>query len=357
MVYVDSGRENATVFAAADGAITGADLSGTQRARDFNMLTDDKYLDQAKIELAAVLADARVREVSFSKLGVSVRTAHPEKKDYAIRYSWNLNGVARDPIDSLDSKMSGEETDIEFKFSDVDFTVLPGLKKAALDALKLEGAAIAEMDAQRLVTGVRAPQLSWTVDIEDAKGERGQVIADARGAILEVIQPESKRPKLDWLAGSTVRATLDRIFAKFPAGTKFRTILINDERGSVDVEDPLKPGELASFVVDDATIEPFGTAFPDQFLDMGAGPPQRFTAEQMAGYDAATVDTLKQRALERLGLKDGKVVRLTFELGNVFVASPRGNVLLEIRADKPDGQSGGRVTYEPDGTELDVVTP
>ena len=106
MVYVDSGRENATVFAAADGTINGADLSGTQRARNFNMLTDDKYLDQVKSELAAVLEDARVREVSFSKHGVSVRTEHPEKKDYAIRHSWNLYGVARDPMDSLYSSLS-----------------------------------------------------------------------------------------------------------------------------------------------------------------------------------------------------------------------------------------------------------
>ena len=357
MVYVASGRENATVFAAANGTITGADLSGTQRARNFNMLTDDKYLDQAKSELAAVLADARVREVSFSKHGVSVRTEHPEKKDYAIRYSWNLNGVARDPIDSLDSSMSDEETDIAFKFSDVDFSVLPSLKPAALDALKLEGGTITEIDAQRLVTGVRAPQLSWTVDIEDTKGERGKVIADARGTILEVIQPESKRPKLDWLAGSTVRATLDRIFKKFDKDTRYRTILINDERGNVEVADPLKPGELASFVVDDATIEPFGTAFPGDVFGMGPDEPRMFTAEEMAGYDAATLDTLKQRAVDRLGIKGGKVIRLTFERGNVFVASPRGNVLLEIRVDPPEGRNGGRVTYEPDGTELDVVTP
>jgi hypothetical protein len=253
--------------------------------------------------------------------------------------------------------MTGDEADVALKISSLDFTVLPNLKKAALDALKLDGGAITRIEAERLVTGVREPQLSWTVNVENDKGEEGKVIADARGTILKVIQPESRRPKLDWLSGSTVRATLDRIFAKFDKGTRFRTILINDERGNVEVADPLKPGELASFVVDDTTMEPFGTAFPGDVFGMGPDEPRMFTAEEMAGYDAATLDTLKQRALERLGLKDGKIIRLTFERGNVFVASPRGTVLVEIRADKPDGRSGGRVTYEPDGTELDVVMP
>ncbi|MGV1013574.1 MAG: hypothetical protein ACOYB4_01235 [Methyloceanibacter sp.] len=358
-VYVTSGREHASVYAAPDGTIIGADVSGTQRARMLDLLADDSHLDEAKADLAAVLgSDIRVREVDFSKTGISVLTEHPSKESYTISYLWNLNGVSRSPVDSMDVRgMVGKEDDVAFKFSELDFSVLPNLKKAALEKLKLDGGKIVRLKAERLVTGLRAPQLSWIVDVEDAEGEKGRVIADTSGTILEVIEPESRRPKLDWLAGSTIRATLDRIFAKFPKDTKFRTILINDERGNVEVEDPLKPGELASFIVDDTEITPFGTAFPDEFLDMGSGPPQRFTAEDMAGYDAATLDTLKQRTLERLGLKDGKIFRLTFERGNVFVPSPRGHVLVEIRADPPRGRNGGRVTYEPDGTELDVVMP
>ena len=359
VILVDSGREHATVYAAPDGTITGADVSGTQRARMLDLLARDQYFEEAQTDLVAALGDAtRVREVGITKSGISVSAEHSSKKDYTISYLWNLNGVSRSPVESPDvGRMTGDEADVAFKISSLDFSVLPNLKKAVLEKLEMDGGTITRIEAERLVTGVREPQLSWTVDIEDAKGERGKVIADARGTILEVIQPESRRPKLDWLAGSTVRATLDRIFAKFDKGTKFRTILIDDEQGNVEVADPLKPGELASFVVDDATIEPFGTAFPGDVFGIGPDKPRMFTAEEMAGYDGATLDTLKQRALERLRLKDGKIVRLTFERGNVFVASPRGNVLVEIRADKPDGRSGGRVTYEPDGTELDVVMP
>ena len=358
-ISVDSGREHATVYAAPDGTITGADLSGTQRARMLDLLGVDKHLDEAQADLRAALGDAtRVREVGITKSGISVSAEHPSKKDYTVSYLWNLNGVSRSPVESPDiGQMTGDEADVAFKISELDFAVLPALKRAALEKLDMDGGTIRRIEGEKLVTGVREPQLSWSIFVEDEKGEKGKVIADARGTILEVIEPESRRPKLDWLAGSTVRATLDRIFAKFDQGTKFRTILINDERGHVDVEDPLKPGELVSFVVDHTEVTPFGTPFPDEFLNMCAGPPQRFTAEDMVGYDAATLDTLKQRTLERLAMQDGKIVRLTFERGNVFVASPRGFVLVEIRADAPDGHKQGRVTYEPDGTDLDVVIP
>ena len=42
---------------------------------------------------------------------------------------------------------------------------------------------------------------------------------------------------------------------------------------------------------------------------------------------------------------------------SVSTAESGEEAISKIRADKPDGRSGGRVTYEPDGTELDVVMP
>jgi len=354
---VTSGREQATVYAALDGTIVGADVSGTQRARMFDMLGGDAHLAEAQTDLAAVLdANVRVREIDFSKTGIYVRAEHPSKENTLVSYSWNLNGVRRDLIDTPDvDRMVGDEENVAFTFSDLDFSVLPGLEKAALQKLDLDGGAITGLTAEKRVTGLRTPDLVWVVYVENAKGEKGQVIANTRGAILEAVEPESRRPKAEWLAGATVRATLDRIFAKFPKGEKLTSILINDDQAHVDAEDPVKPGEMASFIVDSQKITPFGRPFPPEVFGMDSGPERMFTADDMAGYDAATLDTLKQRTLERLNLQGGKISRLTFERGNVFVASPHGKVLVEIRVEA--GYRGGRVTYEPDGTELDVVLP
>jgi len=55
-VSVTSGREHATVYAALNGRIVGADISGTQRARMFDMLANDEHLSEAQTDLAAVLA-------------------------------------------------------------------------------------------------------------------------------------------------------------------------------------------------------------------------------------------------------------------------------------------------------------
>ncbi len=357
IVSVTSGREQATVYAALDGTITGADVTGTQRARVFNMLADDSHLGEARSSLGAVLSpDIRVREVDFSKTGISVRAEHPSKENYSVSYHWNLNGVRRDPFDSPDvGRMVGDNENVAFAFSDLDFSVLPGLKKAALERLKMDGATVTGLTAEKRVTGLRPPELVWIVDVEDAKGEKGKVIADTHGTILDVAEPESRQPKPEWLAATTIRATLDRIFDKFPKGAKFSSILINDDQAHVDAEDPVKPGEMASFIVDAQKIMPFGRPFPPEVFGLESGPARMFTAEDMAGYDAATLDTLKQRTLERINLQGGKVSRLTFERGNVFVASPHGQVLVEIRVEA--GYRGGRVTYEPDGTELDVVLP
>jgi hypothetical protein len=353
---VRSDREDATIYAALDGTIIGANLSGTQRARMFDLFADDSHFDTAKTELGTALGpEIRVLEVSVSKTDISISTEHPSKKDYTVSYRWNLNGVQRDTIDSPNIGRTFEgDIDTALTLSDLDFSVLPKLKRGALDKLKLEGGTITGIEAEKRVTGIQPPELVWVVKVEDANGETGDVIANARGEILEVVLPESQRPKQDWLAGTTVRATLDLIFSKFPKDAKFKTILIDDEQGHIEAEDPLKPGEMASFIVDGGGIKPWGTPFPDEVFRMG--PPQFFTAEDMAGYDAATLDTLKQRTVDRLKIEDGKVFRLTFERGNVFVASPRGHVLVEIRVEGPHS-SGGRVTYEPDGTELDVVTP
>lgn len=356
-VSVTSGRERATVFAALDGTITGANLSGTQRARMLNLLADDSHLDEAEADLAAVLGPAvRMRELSVSGTGISARTEHPEKSDRLLSYRWNLNGVRRDPIDSPAFARTNEsKEDPAFAFSDLDFAVLPELKTAALDKLAMERGTIAGMKAAKRITGLRPAELVWIVDVEDAKGEKGQVIADTRGVIIEVLEPESRRPKQEWLDGAAIRSTLDRIFENFPDGTNFSSILINDTRAHVEAEDPLKPGEMVTFIVDAQTIRPWGRPFPHEAFGMGS--PAKFTAEDMKGYDAGILDTLKQRTLERVNLPDGRVFRLTFERGNVFVASPHGQVLVEIRVDGPDGRGGGRVTYEPDGTELDAVLP
>jgi hypothetical protein len=218
-----------------------------------------------------------------------------------------------------------------------------------------DGATVAGLTAEKRITGLRPPKLVWIVDVADARGEKGKVVADTHGTILEIVEPESRQPKPEWLAGATIRATLDRIFDKFPKGAKFTSILINDDQAHVDAEDPVKPGDMASFIVDAQNITPFGRPFPPEVFGLESGPARMFTAEDMAGYDAATLDALKQRTLARINLQAGKVSRLTFERGNVFVASPHGKVLVEIRVEA--GSRGGRVTYEPDGTELDVVLP
>jgi hypothetical protein len=55
-VHVDSGREQADIFADAQGAIVGADVSGTQRAKTLNILNEPDLAAEEPRRFATVLA-------------------------------------------------------------------------------------------------------------------------------------------------------------------------------------------------------------------------------------------------------------------------------------------------------------
>jgi hypothetical protein len=61
--------------------------------------------------------------------------------------------------------------------------------------------------------------------------------------------------------------------------------------------------------------------------------------------------------IRRTQLPDGRVFRVTLSRGNVFVQSSRNLLTIEVRVETADERRGGRVTFEPDGTVIDVVTP
>ncbi len=79
-IGIASQRESATVFADASGTITSADLSGTIRAQNLDMLAQDDWpAAEAQAELAGAVGDATfVVELQVAKSAVQVATEVPE---------------------------------------------------------------------------------------------------------------------------------------------------------------------------------------------------------------------------------------------------------------------------------------
>ncbi len=353
-IAVASPYEAATIYTNARGDIVAIDLSGTHRAKMLDLYGGDWPVLDAQRALASVVGTARtVYKVAVDRRSVSVNAASPDDPKKLRGYSWDLSGVRRSLVDmpNIDIMM-GRSDQAAFSFDVVDLTIVPGLAAKARDKLAMPKGRITSMEATRPTTQVGGPTLVWEVEVTDTDGSKGIVKADQTGAVTDVILPESRRPPMAWLAPDGIRVTLGRIAKSFGANARFTEISIDDEKASVVAEDPLKRGENAQFIVDATEISRFGFPF-----DKHVHAETAFTLEEAASIDAGHIKAMEDETLRRMKLPDAHVARVTFSRGNVFVQSPRGLITVEVRLDRADGNSGGRVTFDAEGRVIDVVNP
>jgi hypothetical protein len=353
-IEVVSPYERATVYANAASEITGADLSQTHRAKMLNLLAGDWPTGEAQRALAAVIGSKPIVyrvDVSHSTLAVDAES--PSDPKQLRTYSWDLSGVRRGLVDMPNmDKLMGSSNRAPFSFDELDLVLVPMLIRQARERLEMPKGEVTSMTATSPTVGVNAAALEWQVEVTDGNGDKGLVKADAVGKIIDVVLPQSRRPAAAWLAPETIRATLTRIDKSFGHNARFIEISINDERGNIVAEDPLKPGANAEFTVDQTEITRFGMPFDKHFHDEEA-----FTMAEATRIDAGGLKAMMDETIRRMKLADGQVARVTFSRGNVFVQAPRGLITVEVRLETPDGSSGGRVTFDANGRVIDVVEP
>ena len=226
----------------------------------------------------------------------------------------------------------------------------------ALAAFASEGATITYIDADKPTDRAAAPQVIWRVDLKQADGETGYVLLDAGAKVVETVLPESRAAAAlgPWLAPETVVATLGRLEQEFGPTARFGEISLNDTQGTVLVEDPQAPGSMASFIVDPQRIMRFGTPMP---WDAEADPQKLFTIADLKALDAPALGRLAVQTVAAMQLPGAAVYRFTFSR-HVLIMDPSDNrLLLEIRAGKDDGWTGGWLTFALDGTVADTMLP
>jgi hypothetical protein len=352
-IEVASAHESATIYADAQGAIIGADLSRTRRAKLLNLLAGDWPAADAQAQLQAVLGPRPiVHEIRIYDSYVFVEAEHPTDPEQVRSYSWDLGGVRRGIVDTPNMRMTMIGDRLPFAFAEADLTILAKLREDAKQRLQMPQGRVTAMDATKPTTGIRRPALEWRVEVTDVDNAEGEVVADVEGTIVGAIFPEGRQPPIDWLAPDGVRATLDRIAREFGPGARFAEILIHDEGARIAAEDPRQPGALADFIVDSGKIMRFGTPFDPYLTEETA-----FTIDEAAAIDAPRIKAMMDETIRRMQLPDGRVFRVTLSRGNVFVQSSRNLLTIEVRVETADERRGGRVTFEPDGTVIDVVTP
>lgn len=367
-ISVSSGHERATVYAATDGRIVGADLSGTRRAKLLDMLEDDWHLEQAAADIHGLLpADLPVWSIGISRSSIGLEVENTEDPRLLTRYTWNLNGLSRQPIDTPNTDLVlPRARRASYLLGEIDLTILPDLKRKARELLEMPDGKLMRIRAERPVTGLDEPRLVWTVDVREPgtdpgvrhilssaqDAEFGRVAFDMEGEPASIVLPLSRRPQPEWFTPETIRSTLDRIGETFGPEARFIEISINDRNANITLHDPMDSGALVKFLVDSDSVRPWGQA-QEIWHDREAV----FAIEALDAYDAELLARLWAQTMEALDIADGAVSRLTFSRGNAW-AKPRDQmVMLEIRVEPPGGWNSGRITYEPDATPIDVVMP
>jgi hypothetical protein len=360
-IEVASPHESATVYADAKGAIIGADLSRTRRAKLLDLLAGDWPAADAQAQLQAVLGPREiVHEIWLYNSYISVEAEHPTDPKQVRGYAWDLSGVRRGIVDTPNMRMHFNDR-MPFAFAEADLTILAELREEAKQRLQMPQGRVTAIFARKSTAGIGPPALEWRVKVTDAENAgpfaiddaEGEVVADAKGAILKVVFPPGRQPPTDWLAPDGVRGMLDRLALEFGPGARLTEIVIDDRGAMVVAEDPRQPGTLARFIVDESKITRFGAPFDPSLSDGSA-----FTLDETAPLDPARIKAMMDETVRRMQLPDGRVFRVTLSRGNVFVQSSRNLITIEVRVDTPDQRSGGgRVTFEPDGTVIDIVAP
>ncbi|MGV3491736.1 MAG: hypothetical protein ACO1OG_10485 [Devosia sp.] len=354
-LYLRTERENATIYATANGDVYGGDLAGTPRVERLNLVSDDDWpMADAQRRIAEVLGTKRLYGLRIYDSYVFMEAEHPTRPQMTKDYSWNLGGISAG-FEQNDVFAGIRDTAL-FSMAELDLSRLPDIKRVALEAFESPGSKITHIEADKPTDRPGQPVLLWSIDLQQADGEKGKVLLDAGANVIDVVLPETRLALTaePWLAPVTVAETLKRLEKAFGPDAKYGEILFNDFQGTVLVEDPQAPGTMASFIIDRQSVTRFGTPMPwEAELD----PNRIFTIAELGKLDEAAIRRLADRTLERMEMQDLAVFRYTFTRNALMMNPEDDRLLLEIRAGKDDGWTGGWVTFDLSGGEVDVMMP
>jgi hypothetical protein len=358
---VESGREHAEVFANYQGVIVGLDLSGTQRAKTLNLLKQPELVVEAAAAFrAAVGVEPVLTTVRVSEKTVSFGTNIPERVNVipgmpaTSSFTWDLNGLQQ-RLGAIDvNAQMGTQRPPPFSVDDVKWAILAKLEQDALAKVATPHAAVSRVGVAKSSEGPGGAVFAWTVEITDPGGEVTSVVADVSGAIVRVVLPKSLRPKADWLAPATIADAIRRVGTIFGPDAKIASIVFEDQRARITVDDPANGGRPATFAFTADTLIRAAISFSLDSL----GP--RFSVRDLAPLTESKFAALEADALKRLGAQKMVYLESVTIGSSVFVSSAGGHAIeIRVRDAAVDSVSAHYfwVVYDFNGRVLDFVTP
>jgi hypothetical protein len=361
-LHIDSGRERANIIANARGVIVGADLSGTQRAKMLNILQEPELaadaatafrtaigpqpvLTKVGIEGKTISFGTNMRDQSLAKLGSGLPAT--------AAFTWDLDGLQQ-RLGTIDvSAQMGMPAPTSFSVNDVDWTIIGKLEQDALAKAAIPQSSVKHIGLGTATDQPGQPTLTWTVEIEEPSGEVTTVVADKSGAIERVDLPESRRPRIDWLDPKALAGAIARVGAIFGQNAKIASIVADDRRGRITIDDPAHGGQAATFDFTGDGVSRAGISFA---LD-SMGP--RFTVTDLATLNEQKLLALQADAFKRLsGARKAYLESVT--IGAHPFVRQAGAHAIEVRlrdiAEDSAKAEYAWIVYDFSGRVLDFVT-
>jgi hypothetical protein len=359
---VASGRERAEIFANAQGVIVGADLANTQRARTLDLLDEPALAVEAAaafrdgVGAGPVLTGIGIgpKTVSF---GTNIRDQTLPKLGFGMpataSFTWDLNGLQQ-RLGAIDvNAQMGTPGPAPFSIDDVDWTILAKLTQDALVKVARPRARVTNLGLSKSSEQPGGPVLTWTVEIAEPSGEITSVIADPKGVIQRVVLPPSRRPKPNWLDAATIASAIARIAPTFGDDAEIASIIFDDRRGRITVDDRQNGGRAATFEFSADGVT--RAAFSFSLDSMGP----RFSVADTRSLDAQKIAALEAEAMKRL-VTQGTAYLDSVSIGAHGFVRQAGAHAIEIRLrDMAEDSARAHyawIVFDFDGRVLDSVT-
>jgi hypothetical protein len=329
-------------------------------AEGANLLVDNSWpMAKAQEAFANLIRKDLVHEITIDADTIRVTADHPTDTEQTVDYSWDQSEVRRSGsfVNFSALGMGGTKP---FALDQLQFDKLPAVKAAAIAAYATPGSRIVEIEASQPTTRTSKKLLPlWEVSLTGSGNDTATGWVTALGQVVDVDLPQGTTPAAalgPWLAPATVENTLARLADEFGSDAKFLEIMIDDSKALITMEDPQNPGDAAEFYMDAEKItrSSSGMNMPNPFaptLD------RAFTLADLDSLDAARLTDLEARTIARMERSDMTVFRYTISRNTLFMTPEDDRLLVEVRAEAPDQFTGGRVAYDMDGNEADVVLP
>jgi hypothetical protein len=312
-------------------------------------------------DLRRQFGDARVfKEITITRDGVGIVVRDSKNPARTVSDFRDHKSLAQEedfkPSSDLLSGGDVRESEL-FGVDEADWTRVAAIARAGLEKIPLPKGRVIEVDLVRRFHPLQENAAEWTVEVKNGgllDGENGKAYFDARsGDLTELELPKSLMKSPAYLVPANTQTLLAQILQDFGPETRFIEFSVDDNRALLTATRPKHPDDLRRYGYTATERAKLGKHNPIPVQD----PKARngiFTAAEVSEF-VPKLDRLRQRAFERLKMKDGRLTGMAFWRQNM-VHGTNKKLLLELRCDSPT-VGDGVVIYEVSGKEFYVALP